>query len=57
MNREQTMKNIEMYGKHVIPLVKDIWRDKYEDRWSPKPMERRVLPAPERGQPVGVAAK
>ena len=42
MRRESTMKNIEMFGKHVIPLIQDIWRDKYEDRWSPKPLAQRV---------------
>ncbi len=44
MNREATFKNIEMFGKEVIPLIRDIWRNEYEDRWSPKPLEKRVSP-------------
>jgi alkanesulfonate monooxygenase SsuD/methylene tetrahydromethanopterin reductase-like flavin-dependent oxidoreductase (luciferase family) len=57
MNREQTMKNVEMYGRYVIPLIKDVWRTDWEDRWSPKPIAERVLPSPDRGQTVGVVGR
>jgi alkanesulfonate monooxygenase SsuD/methylene tetrahydromethanopterin reductase-like flavin-dependent oxidoreductase (luciferase family) len=46
MNREATFKNIEMFGREVIPLIRDIWRSEYEDRWSPRPLAQRVSPAP-----------
>jgi alkanesulfonate monooxygenase SsuD/methylene tetrahydromethanopterin reductase-like flavin-dependent oxidoreductase (luciferase family) len=54
MNKEQTFKNIEMFGKGVAPLIRDIWRKEWEDRWSPKPLAKRVSPEP-LGTPVAVS--
>ncbi len=44
LRREKVMKNIEMFGTQVIPLIRDMWSE-WEDRWSPKPLESRAAPA------------
>lgn len=46
MNKEQTLKNVEMFGRYVIPQIRDIWANEWEDRWSPKPLAKRVSPDP-----------
>jgi hypothetical protein len=46
MNKEQTLKNVEMFGRYVIPQIRDVWANEWEDRWSPKPLAERVAPDP-----------
>lgn len=35
MNRETAFYNTEMFAKYVMPQIKDIWEDKWENRWWP----------------------
>ncbi|MEE9278183.1 MAG: LLM class flavin-dependent oxidoreductase, partial [Dehalococcoidia bacterium] len=46
MRRDATMKNIKMFGNEVLPQIRDMWDDEYEDRWSPKPLQQRAAVAP-----------
>ena len=47
MRREETMKNIKMFGEEVMPQIHDVWDDEgWEDRWSPNPLAQPVAPAP-----------
>ena len=36
MPTELTKKNIELFGREVLPYLADQWDDKYEDRWWPQ---------------------
>ena len=49
MRREETFKNIKMFGQEVLPQVHDMWDDEgWEDKWSPKPIpeNERAVPGP-----------
>ena len=41
MPRDLTMKNTELFAKHVLPEIQGMW-DEYEDHWWPKPLEDRA---------------
>ena len=41
MPRDLTMKNTELFAKHVLPEIRGMW-DEYEDHWWPKPLEDRA---------------
>jgi alkanesulfonate monooxygenase SsuD/methylene tetrahydromethanopterin reductase-like flavin-dependent oxidoreductase (luciferase family) len=36
MPTELTKKNIDLFGREVLPYLADQWDDKYEDRWWPE---------------------
>ena len=46
MNRQLTMHNSELFAKKVMPQLKDLFDDAWEDRWWPRPMppDSRAVP-------------
>jgi alkanesulfonate monooxygenase SsuD/methylene tetrahydromethanopterin reductase-like flavin-dependent oxidoreductase (luciferase family) len=48
MSRDVAMYNTKLYADHVLPQLKDMWDDEWENRWWPKPMARgqRSIPLP-----------
>jgi alkanesulfonate monooxygenase SsuD/methylene tetrahydromethanopterin reductase-like flavin-dependent oxidoreductase (luciferase family) len=46
MDRALTLHNTELFAKRVLPQIRDLFDDAWEDRWWPKP-----LPAAERVSP------
>ena len=50
MAKELTMKNLELFSREVLPIVKDMWNE-YEDPWWPAAVPDRV------GALVGTAVK
>ncbi|GIU84876.1 MAG: monooxygenase [Acidimicrobiales bacterium] len=48
MDRELTRYNTEMFATQVIPELKGLFEDEWEDRWSPRPLppERRKTREP-----------
>ena len=41
MPKELTMKNLELFSREVLPIVKDMWSE-YEDPWWPAAVLDRV---------------
>jgi hypothetical protein len=40
-----TLKNIDMFAREVMPQVRDIWDDEWENHWWPKGLRhKRELP-------------
>ncbi len=53
MPHELTLKNIDLFAREVMPGVRDIWDDEWENRWWPEKLRgKRKLPA----QAVAAAA-
>jgi alkanesulfonate monooxygenase SsuD/methylene tetrahydromethanopterin reductase-like flavin-dependent oxidoreductase (luciferase family) len=50
MDRDTTFYNTELFAKRVLPQLRDLFDDEWENRWWPKP-----LPREERATPRGVA--
>ena len=50
MGRDRTLHNTELFAKRVLPQLRGIFDDEWEDRWWPRP-----LPAGERATPSEVA--
>ncbi len=48
MNKQLTMYNTELFAKRVLPQLKDLFEDRFENRWWPRP-----LPREERATPSG----
>jgi hypothetical protein len=46
MDKALTLHNTELFAKRVLPQIRDLFDDEWEDRWWPKP-----LPAADRVQP------
>jgi len=48
MSRDVAMYNTKLYAEQVMPQIKDLWDDKWENRWWPKPMAaaERSVPLP-----------
>ncbi|MEL0003982.1 MAG: LLM class flavin-dependent oxidoreductase [Rhodospirillales bacterium] len=48
MSRDVAMYNTKLYADHVLPQLKDMWDDEWENRWWPKPMAQgqRSIPLP-----------
>ncbi|MEQ9125739.1 MAG: LLM class flavin-dependent oxidoreductase [Alphaproteobacteria bacterium] len=48
MSRDVAMYNTRLYAEHVLPQLRDMWDDAWENRWWPKPMARaeRSTPLP-----------
>lgn len=55
MPHERAMKNIGRIGAEVVPKLRHLWDDKWEDHWWPKPMDNARLPNPISGR-LGSAA-
>jgi hypothetical protein len=46
MPHELTLKNIDLFSREVMPHVRDIWDDEWENRWWPESLRaKRELPA------------
>ena len=50
MDRQLTLHNTELFAKRVMPQLRDLWDDEWENPWWPRP-----LPAAERSLPREVA--
>lgn len=48
MSRDVAMYNTRLYAEHVLPQLRDMWDDAWENRWWPEPMARaeRSTPLP-----------
>jgi len=46
MSRDVAMYNTKLYAEQVMPQIKDIWDDQWENRWWPKPMAAAERQAP-----------
>ncbi len=44
MNHEIVRYNTKLYADKVLPQIRDLFDDQWEDRWWPKPLERRSIP-------------
>lgn len=42
MSTDLVKYNTRLYAERVMPQIRDLFDDKWEDRWWPKPMENRV---------------
>ena len=51
MSRDLTFHNTELFAKRVMPQLRDLWDDAWENAWWPTP-----LPADERVRPRPVPA-
>ena len=38
MPKHLVLKNTELFAKEVMPSIKKIWDEEWEDRWSPRPL-------------------
>ncbi len=46
MSKELTMKNTQLFAEKVLPAVKDIWDDEWEDKWWIQPLPRDQVAQP-----------
>jgi hypothetical protein len=45
MPHDLTLKNIDLFSREVLPHVRDIWDDEWENRWWPETLRaKRDLP-------------
>lgn len=44
MPKELVLKNTELFAKEVMPAIKKIWANEWQDRWCPKPIADRAVP-------------
>jgi alkanesulfonate monooxygenase SsuD/methylene tetrahydromethanopterin reductase-like flavin-dependent oxidoreductase (luciferase family) len=44
MPKALVLKNIELFAKEVMPSIKQIWTDRWQDRWCPQPLTERAVP-------------
>ena len=44
MPKHLVMKNTELFAREVMPAIKGIWTEEWEDRWSPRPVRQLALP-------------
>jgi alkanesulfonate monooxygenase SsuD/methylene tetrahydromethanopterin reductase-like flavin-dependent oxidoreductase (luciferase family) len=44
MPHDRTMVNLKRIGTEVVPKLRHLWDDKWEDHWWPKPMKSPRLP-------------
>ena len=40
MGRDATLHNTELFAKRVLPQLRDLFDDAWENRWWPKPLPR-----------------
>ena len=46
MGRELTLANSELFARRVMPQLADLFDDRFEDRWWPRPVPREERAAP-----------
>jgi alkanesulfonate monooxygenase SsuD/methylene tetrahydromethanopterin reductase-like flavin-dependent oxidoreductase (luciferase family) len=56
MPPELVRKNTELFAKEVMPKIKPLWDDQYEDRWWIDPLPDRMAPGRSLQEPAGVPA-
>ena len=58
MPPELVRKNTELFAREVMPNIRHLWDDKYEDRWWIEPLakEERAVPGRSMQEPAGVPA-
>ncbi len=44
MPKELVLKNVELFAREVVPSIKKIWADEWQDRWCPRPLAERATP-------------
>jgi hypothetical protein len=44
MPKELVLKNTELFAKEVMPTIKKIWANEWQDRWCPRPIPERAIP-------------
>jgi alkanesulfonate monooxygenase SsuD/methylene tetrahydromethanopterin reductase-like flavin-dependent oxidoreductase (luciferase family) len=44
MPKELVLKNVELFAKEVMPAIKKLWADDWQDRWCPRPLAERAIP-------------
>jgi len=44
MEHDLVRYNTKLYADHVLPQLRDLFDDQYEDRWWPKPLAQRAVP-------------
>ncbi|MSO77476.1 MAG: LLM class flavin-dependent oxidoreductase [Alphaproteobacteria bacterium] len=59
MSKQLALYNTRLFAEKVMPQLRDLFDDRWEDRWWPKPMaaHRRVEPAPLGERPRRAAAE
>jgi hypothetical protein len=48
MGSELTRYNTRLFAEQVMPQLKDLFRDQWEDRWWPKPLAKQQRVQPQR---------
>ncbi len=56
MPPELVRKNTELFAREVMPNIRHLWDDKYEDRWWINPLPDRMVPGRSIQEPAGVPA-
>jgi alkanesulfonate monooxygenase SsuD/methylene tetrahydromethanopterin reductase-like flavin-dependent oxidoreductase (luciferase family) len=44
MPKNLVLKNTELFAKEVMPSIKKIWANEWQDHWRPRPIENRAVP-------------
>ena len=42
MPHDETVQNIEMFGRDVLPHLQNLWEDEWENHWWPKKLRHRA---------------
>ena len=46
LSKELTMKNTRLFAEKVMPNLRDIWDDEWEDKWWIKPIAQEKAAKP-----------
>jgi len=46
LSKELTMKNTRLFAEKVMPNLRDIWDDEWEDKWWIKPLAQDKAATP-----------
>ncbi|HLG12492.1 MAG TPA: flavin-dependent oxidoreductase, partial [Dehalococcoidia bacterium] len=46
LSKELTMKNTRLFAEKVMPSLRDIWDDEWEDKWWIKPLAQDKAATP-----------
>jgi hypothetical protein len=44
MGHDLVRENTKLYAEKVLPQLRDLFDDQWEDRWWPKPLQQRAVP-------------
>ena len=47
MGRDLALYNTELFAKRVLPQLRDLFDDRWENRWWPKPLAREQRSVPQ----------